>query len=197
MPLETFFTASEQMMLFLWSVVIGAGLGVGYRLFRIVRLTFPHGSVAVFFEDVLFSLIWGFVMFVFVMEFGRGNLRFFYIIGNAVGFILYLVTLGNIVNRIMRGIIGALKKIVSFIFRTLVLPVNRFFVALYLMLKPIFCNLYLKLMKMLPKTKKSLKTADKMLYNNRIRKKRSADLSKKDVKEFGKRKNKKTRNAFR
>lgn len=197
MPLETFFTASEQMMLFLWSVVIGAGLGVVYELFRIVRLTFPHGSVAVFFEDVLFSLIWGFVMFVFVMEFGRGNLRFFYIIGNAVGFILYLVTLGNIVNRIMRGIIGALKKIVSFIFRTLVLPINRFFVALYLMLKPIFCNLYLKLMKMLPKTKKSLKTADKMLYNNRIRKKRSADLSKKDVKEFGKRKNKKTRNAFR
>lgn len=197
MPLETFFTTTEQTNLFLLSILVGALLGVVYEIFRVIRITLPHNDIAVFFEDLLFSFIWGFSMLVFVIELGRGELRLFFVIGNIIGFVLYFLTVGNVVNRVIRMLARAVKWLFSLILRTFVRPVGRFFNALYIMLKPIFCNLYLNLIKKIPKSKKNLKTRDKVLYNNCIRKKESAGLYKKEVKKFGERKNKKTRNAVR
>ena len=86
MPLETFFPTTEQTNLFLLSILVGALLGVVYEIFRVIRITLPHNDIAVFFEDLLFSFIWGFSMLVFVIELGRGELRLFFVIGNIIGY---------------------------------------------------------------------------------------------------------------
>ena len=136
MPLETFFTTTEQTNLFLLSILVGALLGVVYEIFRVIRITLPHNDIAVFFEDLLFSFIWGFSMLIFVIELGRGELRLFFVIGNIIGFVLYFLTVGNVVNRVIRTLARAVKWLFSLILRTFVRPVGRFFNALYIMLKP-------------------------------------------------------------
>ena len=55
-------TIAGQTWLFLLSIALGAGLGVCYDLFRILRIALPHPTLAVLAEDLLFSYFrfdWG------------------------------------------------------------------------------------------------------------------------------------------
>ena len=66
--LETFFTPTEQSLLFLYSALLGVGLSLVYDVFRVFRAIIPHTSFLVAFEDIVFCLIWGLALFVFSME---------------------------------------------------------------------------------------------------------------------------------
>lgn len=110
MSLETFFTVSEQCSLFLLSCLLGMGIGVFFDIFRTLRIVFPPAAKnkAVFAEDVLFMVISGTAVFLYSAVFCRGQVRFFCIVGSALGFMLYIAAVGNV-------IIGILRKTVKFI----------------------------------------------------------------------------------
>ena len=114
MQLETFFTVSQQTMQFLLSIVMGAALGVVYDFFRVLRIIFPFVSkkAILCISDIIFMLICGTSVFVFDLMFCRGQLRFFCLVGASLGFILYILSLGNAVT-------GCLKTIVKFISKVL------------------------------------------------------------------------------
>lgn len=112
--LETFFSVSEQTELFLLSVILGAGLGILYDCFRVVRIIFPPAKKAgaVCLLDIIFWLCYGFAVFLYSVLLGRGQVRFFYFFGSAAGFILYLISIGNLIT-------GIIRKVVEFIYNTL------------------------------------------------------------------------------
>ena len=63
--LESFFTASEQLRLFVLSCLFGIPAGILYDVFRVLRMLVRHNKIAVAAEDILFFCTYA----VFVMSF--------------------------------------------------------------------------------------------------------------------------------
>ena len=55
--------------LFLLSVVLGCGLGLLYDIFRVFRAALPHGKILTFFEDIIYTFLYGFALFTFCSGF--------------------------------------------------------------------------------------------------------------------------------
>lgn len=165
MPLETFFTVSEQTTLFLYSILLGAALGVIFDVFRILRAFFRHGSVLIMLEDAFFVFLWGASLVVFSLALARGEVRLFYLIGSLLGFTLYILTLGRAIVLAAKAVAGAVNRFISRIYGMFVPPIRHFFVVLYQRIKPVFVNVYLIFMKPSQIRKNSLKKRNEVVYN--------------------------------
>jgi spore cortex biosynthesis protein YabQ len=121
--LETFFSVNEQTRLFLISCLFGIPLGILFDIFRVIRTLFPHNTILVAVEDILYMMIYAVFMTAFTIVCARGDYRFFYTVGNILGFALYFFTAGNI-------IIGVIRKISGWIhafFRLIFLPFRKIY----------------------------------------------------------------------
>lgn len=109
---ETFFSVHEELTLFGLSCLFGALLGVVYDIFRTARVLVPHRGWMVFAEDAVFLGFYGIFLSAFASAASRGELRFYFVIGNTAGFILYLATVGSVVIGAMKKLCYLLKKII-------------------------------------------------------------------------------------
>lgn len=114
--LESFFTWSQQLHLFLLSCLFGIPLGILFDIFRVFRSIIPHGKIAVALEDLLFFGIYGIFLMCFTVTEARSEFRFFYSLGNLLGFVLYYITVGSAIIKIIRKIMFIIKKILCRIF---------------------------------------------------------------------------------
>ncbi|MDE7365003.1 MAG: spore cortex biosynthesis protein YabQ [Ruminococcus sp.] len=146
---ETFFTIQEELFLFLFSCLAGVFIGIFYDIFRTLRIMIPHNSFFVVAEDVVFLSCYTVFLISFASVQARGELRFYFIIGNAIGFTLYFFTIGVFVIRTFRkffGFIGALFAPIKAIYITICKKARCKFVEnSKLFIKPIKkCNLLLQ-----------------------------------------------------
>lgn len=123
---ETFFTVHEHLILFGLSCLFGAALGVFYDIFRALRLIFPHNFLLVTAEDVIFMSCYAVFISSFTSAAARGEFRFFYIFGNILGFILYIVTAGNVITGVLKRLISLLRSILRLIMR----PFRKIYVSI-------------------------------------------------------------------
>lgn len=114
---ETFFSVNEELVLFGMSCIMGAVFGVLYDVFRIIRIVFAHNGILTAIEDIVFLGLYGVSLIAFASAAARGELRFYYVLGNFIGFALYFLTLGSVVNSAVRKLLSALKKTVLLIIR--------------------------------------------------------------------------------
>lgn len=114
---ETFFSIDEEIFLFGLSCLFGVIIGVCYDVFRTARILFPHNTVLVVIEDVVFMAGYAVFLSSFASVCARGELRFYYVVGNALGFIVYFFTFGSIIISTMKKIYFAVRKLVGIIFR--------------------------------------------------------------------------------
>lgn len=117
--LESFFTAGQQMNLFLVSCICGIPLGILFDIFRVIRIMFRHGKAAVMIEDILFFALYSVFVMCFTVTLARSEFRFYYCLGNLLGFVLYHFTIGNF-------IIGVLRRISEKIKPVLLKPIKKF-----------------------------------------------------------------------
>lgn len=113
LDLETFFTVNTQLEVFLISCGIGVILGLIYDIFRIVRITIPHTDLLVAIEDILLFICYGIFLMCFAFSLMRGQIRFFFVIGNALGFLIWFFTVGNIVVKVAYRIKRYILKFIS------------------------------------------------------------------------------------
>ncbi len=125
--LESFFSVSEQLKLFLLSCLSGIPVGILFDIFRAIRVIFPHGRVLVAIEDILFFILYSIFLMCFTVSAARSEFRFYFLIGNLIGFTLYFFTLGNASLAIIKVIVITIKKILCFIFK----PICRKFVLIF------------------------------------------------------------------
>ena len=92
--------------LFLLSVVLGCGLGLLYDIFRVFRVALPHGKILTFFEDIIYTFLYGFALFTFCTGL-TGAIRGFVLVGMLTGSAIEHLTVGNAVISVMR-VIGVL-----------------------------------------------------------------------------------------
>ena len=91
-----------QTAIFLGSCVLGLLLGLAFECFRLLRVLLPHPALAVLLEDALCTA--GFVLALqcYAVSFGNGRLELWTVLGAALGFVLYLLTLGAAFSTLMR-----------------------------------------------------------------------------------------------
>lgn len=130
------YTFIEQSVAFLYSILLGAGLSLVYIPLKVIRVTLNPKKIIVIILDILFMLIAAFATFLYALAFLNGSVRFYMILGEAIGFLLIVLTVGKVILKIS-------------------VPVNKF---LIINIKKI-SNLLKKIIK------KLLKILSKVVYN--------------------------------
>ncbi len=156
--------------MFLLSVVLGAALGVVYDCFRALRVIFPpaakKGAVAA--EDIIFWLIYGFCIFCYAAAFARGQVRFFMFFGSLIGFVLYLVTLGNLVIGVIRSVFGTFYRVLHQVYSRLIEPFVKLFKTICQKIVLVFVRNHKNAEITERSIKKPLKNAVSMVYNKYV-----------------------------
>ena len=117
---ETFFTVSEELRLFGLSCLMGAIVGAAYDVLRVFRLIASHNGFLTAVEDTFFLVLYAISLTAFSEAAARSEMRLYFVIGNAVGYAMYYVTIGSVVMRTIRKLftlVGALLKLIFRPFR--------------------------------------------------------------------------------
>ena len=160
---ETFFTVHEQLILFGISCICGAALGIVYDVFRTLRIILPHNTFLVVIEDVIFMSIYAVFITAFSSAAARGEFRFFYIIGNVLGFTVYFFTVGNAVITALRKIFRLINSVLSYIMK----PIRKIYVFLREKAPLKFVGNSKVLVKFVKNIKSLLLKVRSLLYNKR------------------------------
>ena len=115
---------AAQGVVFLFSCVVGAVLGVVYDVFRIIRIAFNSKWVSVFFQDFIFCIFSSFSIILLVYYTNSGIVRWFSLFGCFLCFVLYHMTVGRIIIFVSRKIINFIKKVLKFLKKITVVPVK-------------------------------------------------------------------------
>lgn len=104
---------AQQSAAFLWSILLGAALGVIYGVLSLIRFTFKLSKYAVISLDILFMLISALSVFYFSLGFLDGYIRIYVILGAAVGFFVYRLTIGKALSRLFKPIVTVSRRIIA------------------------------------------------------------------------------------
>lgn len=121
MELETFFSIDTQIEVFLMSCVVGIVLGAIYDVFRIFRIIIPHMNILTAIEDIILLSLYGIFLMCFAFSLMRGQIRFFFIVGNFLGFMLWFFTMGSIINKVA----NRLKKYILILAKWIIYPFKK------------------------------------------------------------------------
>ena len=117
---------SAQTAYFLWSLVLGAALGVLYDVIRAARMVLRAGKIHVLISDVVFFAVCGVITSLFSLPFNKGDVRAFILFGEAVGFSAYRLTLGSVMGKVyaffakkIRSFVQKIRKILQIFFNYL------------------------------------------------------------------------------
>lgn len=139
---------AEQTLLFLEALTVGFFLGLFMEPLRIYRMMARPGTVAVFFQDVIYWFLCAVCSFVFILTVNSGQLRIFLVIGIVIGMTVYFLTIGTLIMKASKAITAFVFRVLRFLNRKVTYPVTQAF----------------------EKTKKNaMKTANKLrAYNKKI-----------------------------
>lgn len=102
---QMIFGVEKETAIFLFSVVLGAVMGVFYELFRVARRVIKHNAAAVFIEDFLYTVACGCCYYVFVTAIAWGQLRGFVFFGIVLGMLLERLAVGNLVTAVISAVL--------------------------------------------------------------------------------------------
>ena len=145
--LDNFFSLSDECLIFLYSVILGAGLGIVFDVFRAIRAVIPHNDFFVAFEDILCMLVWTLSLVIFSVELSGGNIRFFCFFGMFLGFLIYFFSVGKLVITLIRGISSFVRRILKAVFGGIYGFLRRCFVSVCQKVKSFFVDNYINLRK--------------------------------------------------
>ena len=158
-------TLSGQLDVFLLSCAFGAALGAYYDVFRLLRLFVYSGKRQLFFQDVFYFFSCGVFTFLFALAVNSGEVRFFLLAGEAIGWLLYHLTLGALTYHFSSFLVSVLKRLAGWVSRVLFLPVGRLFSRFGRFLRGRCQKAGAKLKKKPRKSKRDLKEQENLLYN--------------------------------
>ena len=115
---------SGQAWLFLGTAAAGFVIGFVYDIFRILRKTVPHRQIAVQIEDCLYWAAVSFMMFYFMLHSNYGEVRFFSIVGAALGMILYFYSLSPLVMAVSIAVIRFMQRVLLTAARIILTPIR-------------------------------------------------------------------------
>ncbi len=181
------YTFLEQSIAFIYSILLGACLSIVYIPLKIIRQTFDLKKIIVIMLDILFMVISAFSTFLFALAFLYGSVRFYMIIGELIGFILFGITAGKIILKISvplnKFLIIKIKKMVNLLKKIIKKLLKILYKVLYNVVEKInkFVNFFKKHKKekINKKQKSKIKKVNSNGRKNQIRRKKKTGIQKK------------------
>lgn len=128
----------SQLYSFLIFIGIGILIVLIFDIFRIFRKTFKTSDLLTILEDIIFSIITGFILLFSIFKFNNGEMRLYVFLGLILGAIIYVLTISKTFVKINVIIINTIKKIITKIGKLALFPLKITFLFLRkLFLKPI------------------------------------------------------------
>ncbi len=160
---------------FLLSLGFGFLMGAVYDIFRIIRISISKGRKLQILSDIVYCILLAFLTFIFFITVNEGEIRIYLLLGEAIGFAVYGLSMGTIIFAFGKKWIEIIKLFFRFT------------------LKP-FKNLYAKVSQILikrvktrkkpeNKSKMHLKLHKHLLYNLFVKKENlvNKNFNEKDV----------------
>lgn len=108
-------TLSDQLSIFIWSCAFGVLLGIFYDIFRFIRAAGFNSKLHVYIQDIVFMCFCSLFTFLFTAAFNKGDVRFFIVLGEFLGLLLYRYTVGEFTIRLFKLTVKIIRTTVNFI----------------------------------------------------------------------------------
>jgi len=151
----------EQLISFIYFIIVGIILSIIFDIFRILRRTIKTSDIVTNIQDILFCIITGIIILFSIFHFNKGQLRLYIFIGLSLGITFYMIFISKYFIKINIIIINFIKKGLYFLIKPFILLLN---ITKKLFLKPIsfiIINLKYFTLKNIQKIKKVTKKEKK------------------------------------
>ena len=174
---------ATQTRSFLMSLGFGFVVGVLYDAFRLLRVCISKGKRLQIAFDVIFCIFLGFITFLFFMTVNEGEFRIYLLLGEAVGFSVYSLSIGIVVFAYGELWIDWIKEHLSKIFSFVFSPFKRLWMRIFSCAGKIMEKQGERQRNIKNKSKIHLKLNKHLLYNLFIKKQNPVDedFNEKDV----------------
>ena len=146
----------------------GLIMGLFYEVLRFLRMILHHNNFAVCIEDALYLSICAFVSFIIALAVGIGYMRIYYIVFEAMGAGIYFLTIGRLLNSILRRISGAAKRLVCIAAKGIWRYLGKFFAPIGKKIRLIFGKIAEFIQKNAIYSKIHLKKSGEIEYNKKV-----------------------------
>ena len=129
---------SNQVNIFLWSILGGMSIAFVYDIFRVKRRIIKTNNIITYIEDLLYWSISAAIMFAIVYIGNDGEVRGYIFLGNIIGAVLYILLLSRIVMFISLKVINYLRKVLKTLWNIFTYPfkvIFRFISMILLIIK--------------------------------------------------------------
>ncbi len=99
-----------QLSMLIISILLGIAMGLTYDLVRILRRIVSHNNILIFLQDIIYWIIWAFVVIDKIHIFNSGEVRIYIFLGIGVGILVYAYTIGWVLRKIVSHILCLRKK---------------------------------------------------------------------------------------
>lgn len=110
-------SVSAQTAQFLYSALLGIGIGVLFDITRLLRSYMPKKRVATALLDLLFWCVAIISLLAFVLTVCDGKMRWYVLIGAFCGCFVYMAALSEIVFKVMAALVAVVRKALFLITR--------------------------------------------------------------------------------
>ena len=107
------FSLADQTIYFLSSLLFGVLLSSLYDFVRVMRFCGLTKPWQIILSDTLYLTVCAFLTILFSLPFNKGSVRYFVVFGEAVGFIVYRFTIGEISAKFYCFVIRVLRKFIE------------------------------------------------------------------------------------
>ncbi len=107
------FSLADQTIYFLSSLLFGVILSALYDVVRVLRFLGFTKPWQIIVSDILYFTVCAFLTVLFSLPFNKGSVRYFVVFGEAVGFIVYRFTIGEISAKIYCFVIHIFRKFIE------------------------------------------------------------------------------------
>ncbi len=114
-------SVSVQTLEFLYSALLGIGLGVTFDIMRVIRSYIPKSRAMTALLDTLFWCVASVALLGFILTVSDGMMRWYVLVGTFCGGFVYIAAVSEIVFKVLMSLICVLRKILSMITRPLYL----------------------------------------------------------------------------
>ena len=160
---------------FLFSLGLGFVMGLFYDVFRIIRICISKKKSVVVAFDILYCVFLCFATFIFALTVNEGQIRFYLLAGEAIGFAVYYFSLGAIIFSISEFLVDKVKRCFKKIFKTLFSPFKWIFNGTRVVFNKFLKKGRKRSENLKNKSKFLLKVNRHLLYNLNVKKQNQVD----------------------
>ena len=102
---------SNQVYVFLWSILVGGVLALVFDFFRLLRRKGNTKNYIVYLEDILYWIIVAIIIVASAFITNDGELRGYMFIGYIIGAIFYLILFSNLILKFFGTILDFIENI--------------------------------------------------------------------------------------